>query len=471
MQAMLVFPNQLFVHNRADTVFFFLEDAHFFDMGIPFHKHKIMLHVASMKAHFDQLSGEKHYLKYPFTLDTLKKALQGFNEVIAYDPVDHRIKSHYESLNITWLETPNFLTSDYIITEFFKNRSRYFMHDFYIFQRKRLNILMDHDAPINGRYSFDTENRKTLPKDLSVPKPLEFSKNSYVIEAAKWTNMMFKDNPGTTDTFNHPTTRQEALRQLDSFLEEKFSNFGPYQDALSDQDPFLFHSNLSSSLNIGLLNPNEIISKALEKDVPIESKEGFIRQIIGWREFMRAIYLLEGIQMKSSNVLNHQHKLSKTWYNATTQLPIVDQVIRKLIDHAYSHHIERLMVLGNIMMLSNIHPKDVYTYFMAMHIDAYDWVMVPNIYGMSQFASGNLMTTKPYFSGANYLKKMGVKNGPWSETWDALFYLFLKDHRALIEKNPRLSILIKNLDKKDLKTMNHYTALKNDFLSITVLPN
>jgi len=465
MDALLVFPNQLFVTNKSNQTFFYIEDQRFFDNGLAYHKHKIMLHRASMKAHYDTFDGQKHYLDFPFDIKTLKDLLKDYKNIFAYDPVDHEIKLRYESFGITWLETPNFITDEKTINRFFKHKKRYLMGDFYMFQRKRLNILIDENGqPIGGKFSFDVDNRKKLAKGVAIPKPIYFDKCHYVSDAAEWTDRMFPNHPGQTDTFNHPITREQALDQLQLFLDQKFLNFGPYQDAISDLDPLLFHSNLSSSLNIGLLSPSEIIDRALKKEVPISSKEGFIRQIIGWREFIRAVYLLEGQNMRAQNILNHQNKLSRVWFEGTTGLPIVDQTIKKLINNAYSHHIERLMVLGNILILINAHPDEVYRYFMTMHIDAYDWVMVPNLYGMSQFASGNLMVSKPYFSGANYLLKMGVPKGPWEETWDALFYLFLQEHQEVIKSNPRLRMLINHLKNKDEETMKYYAKLKINFL-------
>jgi deoxyribodipyrimidine photolyase-related protein len=252
---------------------------------------------------------------------------------------------------------------------------------------------------------------------------------------------------------------------MDYFFTYKFNHFGPYQDALSEKDPYLFHSNLSSSLNIGLLNPLEVVEAALKTDAPIESKEGFIRQIIGWREYIRAIYYLKGDTMRSMNVLNHTNKLSDAWFNATTSIPVIDYTISKLIQTCYSHHIERLMVLGNTMMMLNIDPNEVYKYFMIMHIDAYDWVMVPNVYGMSQYASGDLMITKPYFSSANYLLKMGAEKGDWEAYYEALFYLFIDTHKALIEKNPRLKMLMTHYHKKSLSDLDHYRKLKKTLLN------
>jgi len=237
---------------------------------------------------------------------------------------------------------------------------------------------------------------------------------------------------------------------------------------MSEKDPWLFHSNLSSSLNIGLLSPLEIVNAALNSHAPISSKEGFIRQLIGWREFIRALYMLEGEKMRMMNVLNHQQLLSRAFYKGNTQIKVVDFTIQKFTKYAYLHHIERLMILGNLMLLTEVNPSEVYRYFMAMSIDAYDWVMVPNVYGMSQFACGDLMTTKPYFSSSNYLLNMGVESGEWKETWDALFYMFLKKHRKLIVQNPRLGVLIQNLDRKDEKTIKQYELLKSKFMDIVV---
>ena len=465
MDAMLVFPHQLFIIPRKNTKLIFIEDAHFFDRKIFFHKHKLLLHRASMQAYYDQLLGDKHYYNYPVDLNNLQSDLKKYDRILAYDPVDHDIKDTYNKFSIKWLDTPNFLTDIDTINHFFNAQSRYFMHDFYVFQRKRLDVLMDGEKPLGGQYSFDQENRRVLPNDVVIPKSLEFRFSKYIKEAAQWVDTHFPNNPGDTKTFDHPVTRDDALNQLNDFLAHKFTNFGPYQDALSARDPYLFHSNISSSLNIGLLSPKEIVEAALNQNVPLASKEGFIRQIIGWREFIRAVYMREGNSMKTKNHLSHQNRLSNHWYTDSIGLPIVDETLEKLRHYAYSHHIERLMVLGNIMLLLNIHPDDVYHFFMAMHIDAYDWVMVPNIYGMSQFACGPLMTTKPYFSGSNYLKKMGVENGEWAETWDALFYLFLKDHREIIQKNPRLRMLISHLNKKDQETLDHYQTLKTTLQS------
>jgi deoxyribodipyrimidine photolyase-related protein len=203
---------------------------------------------------------------------------------------------------------------------------------------------------------------------------------------------------------------------------------------------------------------------------PIASIEGFLRQIIGWREFMRAVYVLEGSNQRQKNFFAFDHQIPESWWNGTSGIFPIDHTIHKLLKSAYAHHIERLMVLGNAMLLHRFHPDETYRWFMSLFIDAYDWVMVPNVYGMSQFADGGLMTTKPYFSGSNYLMKMGdYPKGEWQNTWDALFWNFMHQERTFISKNYRLGMLVKTFDKMDEAKKN--LLLKNAEAHLNQLGN
>lgn len=464
MDALLIFPHQLFVHPRKNTVHFFLEDRHFFMRQLPMHKQKIIYHRATMRSRYQAFDGEKHYVSYPFERDDFFKELKTYDRILAYDPIDHTLKALYDDVVDTWLRSPNFIYDMPSINAFFHRKTRYFMHDFYVKTRQSMHILMDNGNPIGGQYSFDKENRKKLPKSVKIPPSLTFSDHESLKEARQFCETHFHDAPGSLTACNYPITREDAIKQLDYFIAHKLPNFGPYQDALSARDPYLFHAVISAPLNVGLLDPKTVVEAIEQADAPLASKEGFIRQVIGWREFIRAVYVREGNTMITQNKLNHTRKLSRAWYTASTGIDFVDTILKKIIDHAYAHHIERLMVLGNLMLLLNIHPKEVTKFFSRMFIDAYDWVMIPNVYGMSQFAAGPLMSTKPYMSGSNYLKKMGVKDGPWAEYWDACFYLFLNDHRNIIEKNPRLRMLLGHLDKKDKQTLTHYASLKAEWV-------
>ncbi|MBN1568130.1 MAG: hypothetical protein JXA73_09800 [Acidobacteria bacterium] len=207
--------------------------------------------------------------------------------------------------------------------------------------------------------------------------------------------LLFADNPGNTENFIYPVTFEDSRQWLETFIRERLKNFGDYEDAISEKHSFLYHSVLSPLLNIGLLTPKEIIEKVLEAEAPLNSKEGFIRQVIGWREFILQIYLMEGEKQRASNYFEHTKAMPESFYSASTGIPPVDNVIRKVLDTAYSHHIERLMVLGNYMLLNGYSPNAIYRWFMEMYIDAYDWVMVPNAYGMSQYADGGLSRIMP----------------------------------------------------------------------------
>lgn len=243
-----------------------------------------------------------------------------------------------------------------------------------------------------------------------------------------------------------PWTHQEARNFLAAFLSERFHLFGAYEDAISTRGVRLFHSTLSPLMNVGLLTPAQVLDEALNHaanhEVPFPSLEGFVRQVLGWREFIRAAYEVDHVAIRSRNFWNHRRPLPGSFWAGKTGWEPVDHVIRKVRRTGYAHHIERLMVMGNIMLLSEIEPDQVYRWFMAYHLDAYDWVMVPNVYGMSQFADGGLFATKPYVSGANYLRKMSdFPGGAWEETWTALYWRFIGTNLDFFEKNPRLSMM------------------------------
>jgi len=257
----------------------------------------------------------------------------------------------------------------------------------------------------------------------------------------------FPDAYGNVIPFFWPVTFGDANRWFEDFLVNRLAFFGRYEDAIHRNEPVLFHSVFSPLLNIGLLTPGNVVAATLayakDHEVPLESLEGFIRQIIGWREFIRAVYLLAGKKEQASNILKQTHPVPHCFWDASTGIEPVDTTIRRVLATAYCHHIERLMVLGNIMLLAGFHPGRVYDWFSELFIDAYDWVMVPNVYGMSQFADGGMMSSKPYISGSRYILKMSdYQKSPWGELWDALYWRFLYVHRDLFEHNPRMAPFI-----------------------------
>ena len=267
----------------------------------------------------------------------------------------------------------------------------------------------------------------------------------------------------------YPVTHKQAGLWLQDFLKHRFQKFGVYEDAMVTGETFLYHSILSPLINTGLLDPQEVIDKTLdyaaENDIPLNSLEGFIRQVMGWREFIHLVYEREGVKQRTKNYWGFKRHIPKTFWTGETGILPVDTVIKRVLHTGYSHHIERLMIMGNFMLLCEFDPDDVYRWFMEMYIDAYDWVMVPNTYGMTQFADGGLMMTKPYISGSNYLLKMGNwPKGEWQEIWDGLFWRFMHKHRDFFTQNPRLGMLVKSFDKMDAGKQKKHLHNAEEFL-------
>lgn len=358
-----------------------------------------------------------------------------------------------------------FVSPDDWVAQVMGGMKKPFMKNFYEAQRKRMNILMEDGQPVGGKYSFDLENRKKLPKKIDVPPAFLPARSPEVAEAQAWVQDRFPEALGLSSSFEYAVSREGALEALEQFLDERFSLFGDYEDAISTEHRVAFHSVLTPYLNLGLLTPGEVVQRALDHaekvgTVPLNALEGFIRQVIGWREFMRVIYLRHGVEERTRNFWGFDRPMPQSFYDGTTGIDPIDHVIKAVQETAYCHHIERLMVLGNFMMLCRIDPAEVYRWFMEMFIDAYDWVMVPNVYGMSQFADGGIFATKPYLSGSNYIAKMSdFKKGPWCEVWDGLFWTFIADHQDFFRKNYRMSRMASlwdrmNEDKKETHRRN-----------------
>ena len=384
----------------------------------------------------------------------------------------NRINKSAKKLNVSIeiFDNPQFLNTKLELDSFFKSKEKkFFQTSFYISQRKKMKILLNEDdKPVGDKWSFDTDNRKKYPKGKIAPKINFPSKDSIYIEAEKYVNKYFDNNYGNiNEQINYPCTHSSAKEWLEQFIKFRFKEFGDYEDAVMVDETFLNHSVLSPMLNIGLITPNEVISEVLKhkNDIPINSLEGFIRQIIGWREFIRGVYQYKGVQQRNSNFFDFKRKMPKSFYDGSTGVFPFDNCIKKVLQNAYSNHIERLMILGNFMLLCEINPNDIYKWFMELYVDAYDWVMVPNIYGMSQFSDGGLMSSKPYISSSNYIKKMSnYKNGSWAVIWDALYWRFIDKHRQKLAKNIRMKFMINLFDKMDDEKKNLHISTANTFL-------
>jgi len=470
MSIFLIFPIHLFsdIEKLKDNKVYLIEESRYFT-DFKYHKLKLAYHRATMKSYYDYLVSEKINVKYIEFHENIYDKFKNKNNIYTYNLSDkileHKLKKLIPTIHIE--ESLNFLVNEKLIKDNinkFYNGKKYNHQNFYKWQRIRLNILIDKDNnPIGGKWSFDSENRKKLPSNIEIPKIIKIEENEYIIEAKKYIEKHFNKNYGSLEHFIYPINHIESKKWLNNFLKNKFELFGLYEDAETMKDPFLFHSVLTPMMNIGLLTDTEVINLTLkyQNKVKISSFEGFIRQIIGWRNYVYTLYLLEGTKMSKSNFFNSNNKLNKKimWEGKTNILPI-DNIINKIINYSYAHHIERLMYLGNYMLICMIDPKDIYEIFMEWTIDAYEWVMIPNVYGMSQFSDGGLMMTRPYLSSSNYILKMSdYKKEEWCEIFDALYYNFINKHEKYLASNYATSRQVafwhKKKDKQKILDIAH----------------
>ncbi|MGV8963208.1 MAG: cryptochrome/photolyase family protein [Candidatus Saccharimonadaceae bacterium] len=483
----LIFPHQLFQNHPAlqkDRAVYLVEEWLFFKQ-YNFHRKKLVLHRASMKFYQDWLQKNEFTVNY-IESDTKENDCRLLVDSLAQQNIKH---IHIAAVADNWLiqrmqsacimnevtlhvyDSPNFLNTTQSTADYFNNRKTYFQTDFYISQRKKRNILMESDGePIGGRWSFDEDNRKKFPKKEEVPKVELPKENKYVTEAKLYVQKHFPNNYGELNTrCLFVVTFEDALKWLDDFLKNRFEKFGIYEDAIVANESILHHSVLTPMLNIGLLQPGQIIEEALatakNNNIPLNSLEGFIRQIMGWREFVHLVYEREGGKQRSTNYWKFKRKIPRSFWTGETGIAPIDLTIKKILQTGYCHHIERLMVLGNFMQLCEFDPDEVYRWFMEMFIDAYDWVMVPNVYGMTQFADGGMMVTKPYISGSNYLMKMSdYQKGEWQSVWDGLFWRFMHVNRSFFLKNPRLGMLVNMYDKMPSEKQELHLMHAENFL-------
>jgi len=482
----IIFPHQLFktttILDKVDTIY--LVEEYLFFNQYKFHQQKIAFHRASMKAYEDFLIQKDKKVEYINAINessdirNLLPELEknGVSKIHLIDPTDNWLTKHIKEskgdLEIVWHNNPLFINNKEELTSFFKpTKKKFFQTSFYKSERKERDILMDGKNPAGGSWTYDGDNRKKYPKGKTPPN-IQFPETTkYHNEAKEYVSKHFSNNYGKLNDFvAYPIDFKSAEEWLQQFFEIRFHEFGAYEDAIVREEHFLNHSLLSPLINVGLLNPLEVIEKAIdyasENDIPINSTEGFVRQILGWREFIRGVYEAVGTKERTKNFWKFKRKIPKSFYDGTTGIQPIDDVIHKVNKTAYAHHIERLMILGNFMVLCEFDPDEVYQWFMELFIDAYDWVMVPNVYGMSLFADGGMMSTKPYISSSNYIMKMSnYKKGKWQETWDGLFWTFMDKHREFFLSNPRLGMLIRTFDKMNQEKKEMHFNNAKQFLN------
>jgi len=484
----ILFPHQLFEQNslvsKCETIYLVEEELFFKQYN--FHKQKIAFHRASMKFYEGYLQSKQVKVVY---IDSFNE-LADVRKLIPYLKLQDIQTFEYIDTTDCWLEqrirkgcrasdmkankngSPLFLNSSEEIASYFSGKKRLFQTEFYKHQRQSRNLLIENQQqPLGGKWTYDDENRLKYPKGKTPPKVVFPKPNAFYSEALAYTEKYFPDNYGRLNShLIYPATHTESKSWLADFLNTRFSEFGAYEDAIVSEEIILHHSVLAPMLNVGLVTPQLIVEETLKyagtHEIPLNSLEGFIRQIVGWREFIRAVYELKGTTERTRNYWGFTRKIPASFWNGTTGIAPFDITLKKVLETGYCHHIERLMVLGNFMLLCEFDPDEVYRWFMELFIDAYDWVMVPNVYGMSQFADGGIMATKPYISGSNYLMKMShYPKGDWQAVWDGLFWRFMHTHRDFILQNPRLGMLVKSFDKMPEQKQKIHLNNATEFLN------
>lgn len=464
---------------------YFMAESHDLCTHYQYHQHKLVLFLANMRGHAQELKQKKYTIDYQELvsgeltsfLTKLEKYLDAhahFTEVEIFEVEDKFFESALvefskkKNLTLSFLESPMFLSSRANFKAYLKTAKRPFMKTFYERERKRLKVLVEQGKPLGNQWSFDEENRQALATHISIPDLPSNSGDLTTKSVIKLVEKEFASHPGQAVGYWMPTTREKWLSWLDNFIEERLEHFGPYQDALSTRKPFLFHSVLSPAVNMGVLTPLEIVRSvedAFHKHkLPLNSIEGFIRQVMGWREFVRGVYQNFSEKEETTNFWNHKKTLTSHWYEGNFGIPPLDEAIAKTMRWGYLHHIERLMVVGNMMTLLEIDPKEAHRWFMELFVDSSDWVMGPNVYGMALFSDGGIFATKPYICGSNYYRKMGkYPKGDWCDVVDGLYWGFIEKHVDFFKKNPRLSMMVRTLDKMDSSRKKDIFSAARDY--------
>ncbi|MFI4914876.1 MAG: cryptochrome/photolyase family protein, partial [Phycisphaerales bacterium JB060] len=451
--------------------------------GAPHHAQKLAVVLSAMRHFADDLRVDGYEVAYlrhdhPDAVDFASAAgadaaRRGGGETWLVTPADHGveapIRTAVEDVGGRLRRLPNaqWATDDAFFDRWAEGRTRLRMEDFYREVRRATGVLMDADGgPVGGRFNFDADNREPPRGDLDPPDPPTFPPDAITREVLREVAEAFPDAWGEAEPFVWPVTRDDAQRALTSFCETRLRGFGAHQDAMVEDQPFLWHSLLSVPLNLGLLHPREVVDAAVayghdeRRKVPLAALEGFVRQVLGWREFVHHVYRTRGPAMRSANALQADGPLPPAYWGAPTDLRCLSETVETLRRRGYTHHIQRLMVLGNIAMLAGTDPAAVLAWFTATHVDALDWVMVPNVLGMSQYADGGGMTTKPYAAGANYLNRMSdhcaacrfdpkARSGEDACPVTDLYWAFVDRHQERFAGNHRMRMIVASWRRRD----------------------
>ncbi len=462
------------------------------------HKKKIAFQITCQRhfaKHLEEQGYIVHYAKLldPNTCGTVTKELERWvqilnpESIVVMQPSDYRLYQQLENFKnktnvpLQIIEDNRFLASVKDFAGWAKDRKELRMEFFYREMRKKYNILMENNQPMGGKWNYDSENRLSPKSNMQIPDIFRKKQNSLTTEVCKMVKNEFSDHFGDMEPFHFGVTRKDALEALDHFIHYRLANFGDYQDAMVENEPWMYHSLLSFYLNIGLLEPLECIKAAeyayLQASAPLNAVEGFIRQILGWREYIRGIYWLKMPDYKQENFLQAKRKLPEFFWTTNTKMNCLKQSIRETKENAYAHHIQRLMVLGNFCLLTGIHPNYVNEWYLIVYADAYEWVELPNVSGMVLFADGGYLASKPYAAGGAFINKMSdyckkchfkIKNKTGDDAcpFNYLYWNFLIENRDKLEGNPRLNMPYNTLKKMDDVKLDNIKESAKSFLNI-----
>lgn len=448
----------------------------------PHHIQKILAIFHGMRSFALHLQDLGHQVKYIRISDKENQhgiatnlgaiiAKESFTDLEYQEPDEYRLDQQLrdfcnsqEQLKTRMVSSEHFLTERSYLREFFKGKKMYLMESFYRAMRKKYEVLMDGAEPCGGKWNYDHDNRQKIQEVIGVPVPKRFKHDvTGILEELKKAGICIWGEP-MEKSFPWPKDREEALVLLTYFITQLLPNFGKYQDAMHTHHAFLFHSRISFALNTKMIHPLEVIvaaQQAWEKQperISISQAEGFIRQILGWREYMRGIYWDKMPEYRYLNFFGHENKLPSWYWTGKTKMNCLKHAIGQSLEHAYAHHIQRLMVTGNFALLAQIHPDEVDKWYLGVYIDAFEWVEITNTRGMSQFADGGIVGTKPYVSSANYIDKMSnycatcfydkkKKVGARACPFNSLYWHFYASNREKLEKNPRIGMMYRTWDK------------------------
>jgi deoxyribodipyrimidine photolyase-related protein len=460
------------------------------------HVQKVVGIFAAMRSFAAELKSNGHQLIYlqlnnEKNLQSFEKNLQNLIETLQFTHfeyqlpdefrVDETLKALCHSISITSfsVDSEHFYTTRNELGDYFQGKKMFLMENFYRAMRKKNGVLMEGDQPLTGQWNYDSDNRKKLPKDHKPTKPLVFDNNvSKILEEINKTNIK---TIGAIDAENFvwPINRVQSLELLEFFATNCLPLFGSYQDAMMLNEWSLYHSRISFSMNIKLISPKEVIDRVIEEwkhrpnEIEFHQLEGFVRQIIGWREYMRGIYCNKMPDYATLNFFNNQADLPSWYWTGKTKMNCLKDAINQSLNYGYAHHIQRLMITGNFALLAGVHPDAIDAWYLGIYMDAFEWVEITNTRGMSQFADGGIVGTKPYVSSASYIDKMShycggcfykknIKTGDKACPFNSLYWNFYDKNESKLASNPRIGMMynvwrkMKNEDKTALLEQADY---------------